>query len=100
MIITGSIVIMVAVRIKSHLFKNDPTKLATANGSVCTAPPELSISRGRRKSFQIHILLRMITVTVMGVRIGNTILKKVAGFEQPSMTAASSSSSGTDLIKP
>ena len=42
----------------------------------------------------------MTTVTMIGVSRGNTILKNMPAFVQPSMVAASSSSYGTDLIKP
>lgn len=43
---------------------------------------------------------RMITVTKIGLKIGSMILKNVCGLVQPSMVAASSSSSGMDLINP
>ena len=90
----------VAVRIRSQRRTKEPTKFATPKGRVWMELPEPKISKGSRKSFHIHMLFRIITVMVMGFSSGNTILKKTAGLEQPSIIAASSSSYGTPFIKP
>ena len=59
-----------------------------------------SVRYGRRKSFQIHMVCRMATDTMLGFIIGTTMVKNVRGTEAPSIMAASSISAGSDLITP
>ena len=60
----------------------------------------LRISRGRRKSFHIHIALITMTETVTGCRSGKITWKNARSGRHPSIAAQSSSSFGTVFTKP
>ncbi len=98
--ISNGIMLMTsAASAKSHCFVYWPKKKNVANGIVRNAG-SCRTSIGSKKSFQIHKLFKMMIVTVIGFNNGKTILQKTLNGEQPSIIAASSSSTGIPFIKP
>ena len=57
------------------------------------------ISKGIKKSFQIHMVFNIKTVIIMGFKSGKTIRKKILITLAPSTLAASSKDIGTPIIK-
>ena len=73
----------------------EPRKAVRARGAVYLfGSPR--ISNGPRNSFQDSIKVRMARTDSPGVMIGRTTRVNVPNTEQPSIAAASSSSSGTE----
>ncbi|MNP66568.1 hypothetical protein D3C76_1622950 [compost metagenome] len=61
--------------------------------------PEGRTSIGIRKSFQIPSPFNTTILAVTGPKSGNTMFQKILTLEQPSISAASSISTGMPLTK-
>ena len=76
-----------------------PTNVYAASTSVFVLLFELTISRGSRKSFQIHMTSSTMTVTVTDFRSGKITILYVCQVVAPSTVAASSRSLGIVAMK-
>lgn len=82
-----------------HWIVNSPKKKNVDNGMVLRAV-SISVKDGNKKSFQMLMTFKIMTVAVMGFSIGKIIRQKTPNFDAPSIVAASSNVIGMDLIKP
>ena len=77
---------------------NCPWKTYWARGSVAL-DWSVRMTKGSRKSFHAHRQVRIPTVAFIGDSSGKMTDQKIFQREAPSIAAASSSSSGIDLMK-
>ena len=95
MTMSGRIAAEASAAIDHHDMPCDPVWLATITGSVFAL---VLVSKAAKKySFQQRMTERMNAATMPGKAIGTTILKNAPQDEQPSTSAACSSSGGIEL---
>ena len=93
----GKIVTTESVMKIGQLVVNCPLARKTSSTSVVLAR-ELRKMLGAMKSFQIHIVLKMMEVVVMDFISGKMIWKKILAGPAPSTMAASLSSLGMERM--